>query len=233
MTADEAERQVRDEVDRLRSDAAALDAARERLMAAEQEMTQARDALHAQMRHTGLAFLSAGQPYPVDLMRELYWDYPEVHVDEIAHAFGLRSANLVSRTVGPDTRTMPCRNACGNTVTRNLQSRSAINAKAWRGSSDQRLCAACRERARADEEQRAAEHRRNSERQRAEMDAERTRLEQAIANGLKPTQVYASYPGFGRHSAWSLSSLQDVSELVETAPTSSADSNANDDGATR
>lgn len=213
--ADPAQARLAEELETLRLTTDRLAEARRRLAEAEQALTETRDDVHRQMRTTGLAFLAAERPYPVDLLRELYWDNPEVHAEEIAHAFGMRAANEVSRIVGPDTRTLPCRNQCGNTVIRSIRSRAELTSRSLTGSRDPRLCGDCRERTRQIEEERTARSREESRRLAAAHAAERARLEEAIKNGLQPTQVYASYPGFGNpNNAWSISSLQDVTDLV-------------------
>lgn len=210
-----AEARLAEELGTLRQTTDHLAEARRLLADAEEALANARQAVHHQMRATGLAFLAADRPYPIDLLRELYWDNPEVHAEEIAHAFGMRAANEVSRTVGPDTRTLPCGNECGNAVIRSIRSRTELTSRSLTGSRDPRLCADCREYARLVEAERAARHREDARRMRAAQAAERARLEEAIANGLKPSQVYASYPGFGDpNNAWSISSLQDVTDLV-------------------
>lgn len=213
MTADE----VAIAVEQLQRTTGDLIAARENLHQAQERLTAARDAVHSQVRATGLAFLRAGLPYPVDVMRSLYWDYPEVHAEALAHAFGLRSASQVYEVVDPDNRSIPCGNGCGADVVRSVRNRSDVKPSTyWRGGSkDPTWCEDCRERARPDEERRAREAREQWAREREAQIAERARLEEAIANGLKPTQVYASYPGFGDvDNPWSLHSLQDVTELV-------------------
>jgi hypothetical protein len=54
--------------------------ARERLEAAQLLLEETRSEAHEAIRRLGTALVVADEATPVGLVRELYWDYPELHV---------------------------------------------------------------------------------------------------------------------------------------------------------
>lgn len=185
---------------------AELDAARDAVAAAQARLGQARDETYRAMRGYGVALVGAGQPFPLPVMRQLYWDHPEIAAEEIAHSFGLRHSSEVARTIGTDTRTLPCRSprewGCQNTVTRSIRSRKdAISAPArWNRGQDPRCCPDCQVRAREEHRIQEEGHQRWQAEREVEDARERAALDAAIAAGLQPSVSYVEYPGF--HGAW-------------------------------
>lgn len=179
----------------LRANLADLDDARENLLLAHEHLSQVRDAVERILPGIGNAYLAAEQPVPIPLIRELYWDNPELRAEEIAHAFGMRHGGEVSRMVGSEARELPCRGRCGATVTYRATSRAdRVKRQGWRWQ-DRRFCEKCQrlayEQHREDEERRMAQWAAESRLAESELQL----LDEARSNGVLPRRVYVEYPG--------------------------------------
>jgi hypothetical protein len=122
-----------------------------RVERAEEEVTRARAAVADARRVVTAALVEVGRavregrtPLPDGLVHELYWDWDEVRVKDIARAFGL-SASEVARVAGPAVVTGRCAR-CGGSAEGSKLSRSAYV---------HLVCDVCREaQQREDEEER-------------------------------------------------------------------------------
>jgi hypothetical protein len=65
--------------------------ARQRLEAAEDELEAAREGAHLALRRLGAFLVHEGVAVPHELLRRLYWAYPDLHVEVMAKAFGLQN----------------------------------------------------------------------------------------------------------------------------------------------
>lgn len=154
--------------------------------------------LHAAERHL--------EDEPVDrgLVRDLYWDVPEVKVDEIRRAIGVRAVADVIAVAGPGRFEAECRGGCGVTVVSRATSRSDRNdghslrgmrAGEWVGSD--RYCADCNERIGRE----IVEHRQREREVYAQREAELARRIAALRDaGERPVAIpshfeYPSMPG--------------------------------------
>lgn len=133
-----------------------------------------------------------GATFSRDLLRELYWKQPDVHVRELADAMGTRRIDEVIRAAGPGRFEEPCPR-CGTTVVRVVASRTAAAARGqrWRGH-DPRYCEPCNAARQAEWEERMREA---SERVGRQGSEEKALFEAAVAAGAKPSARYVEYPG--------------------------------------
>lgn len=179
----------------LRAQMARMDDARERLRRAKADLGQVRDQTELAVMRAGAARWKDEQPFPLALVRELYWDHPEIRVTPIGHAFGMRPAE-VCRHVGPDTRTVECRGGCGRQVQRDIQSRTDALCRSWYAPEDPNMCSSCREGALRKRKESHAWWDRECARMEEEAKREEEALRRAIASGLRPESVSAVFPGF-------------------------------------
>lgn len=88
--------------------------ARQAAALADQRVVQERGEVHRLVRLHGLALLAAGEPQPPrDLMRELYWDHPEVAVEESRSPSGCAPRAMCSASSGPTPGRCPAAGAAG------------------------------------------------------------------------------------------------------------------------
>jgi hypothetical protein len=174
--------------------------ARQRLEEAEDELDAAREGAHLALRRLGAFLLYQGEAVPHGLLRRLYWEYPDLHVDVMAKAFGLQN-NEVGRYAGPGVRQAPCQR-CGTQVTHTFPSRSAVRrGRSGRRlrSSDWRLCPPCREVLQAEEREEQARWRREWEAYEQEVEEQR-RL--AHREGRYRIRRYIQYEGVLARGSW-------------------------------
>lgn len=162
---------------------AVLSEARDRRDEAEGAFQVARDGVGEALRLLGLTCLLEGTLPPLSLLRELYWQCPEVRVSDIGRAFALH-ASEVHRLAGPGIVTDRCR-ACEVEVRRQVESRSgALTARSrfrWQ-SSDWRICDNCRPRV-------AARLKEANERREREREAEDREYERIVEEARRAGKV--------------------------------------------
>lgn len=162
------------------------------LTAARDRVEERRQAVHVHLRRLGAYHLAEGTKPPHELIRRLYWDYPEVSADEIARALNCTTTE-VRVFAGAGVQRAPCLD-CGEVeLERHVASRSAARQHGGyygRGSRDWRLCDSCRA-TRREEEQR-----RHEERQREFAEEERLR-QQALREGRYRISRIIEFEGVG------------------------------------
>lgn len=148
--------------------AAALDAAR---------------SVGAQLARLGHAAELAGVRFDNELARRLYWNYPDVHVAEIANPMRVHEGQ-VSRYVGSGEFERPCFDGCGRTVVWRMRNRTDAQRQP-------RYCPECQAR-------RDAEREEDRRAWRAREDAEHAEsveaLRAAVDAGVQ-VRRYADFPG--------------------------------------
>lgn len=120
----------------------AIGAAERRVEEAEQQLRDARERAHRELRLYGNRVQEAGEAPPLSLLRRLYWEHPEIRATEIAFVFGLRHAGQVHKHAGPGTYEAPCLGECGRSVQHSRTSRTAP-ITTWPPGRDVRYCATC------------------------------------------------------------------------------------------
>lgn len=173
---------LQQEYERLDTVLGALDAAiQEREDARTRAIATAR-AVGAQLARLGHFARIAEQPFDNAVARRIYWEYPDVHVAELAHPMGLLEGT-VSREVGTGTFEKDCRGGCGRTVTWRMRSRSDSARH-----SQPRFCDECKAKRDADYAQWRAQ-------QDAEHAANLDLLQSAVDGESLPSMRYAEFRG--------------------------------------
>jgi len=137
----------------------------------------------AQLARLGHAAELAGVQFDNDLARRLYWNYPDVHVAEIANPMRVHEGQ-VSRYVGTGEIEKPCMSGCGRTLIWHMRNRTDAHHQP-------RYCPECQEKRDAQREQDRREWRaREDAEHRETVDA----LRAAVDAGVQ-IRRYADFPG--------------------------------------
>lgn len=158
------------------------DAVAERDAAKARAIATAR-AVGAQLERLGHFARIADAPFDRDVARRLYWEYPDLHVREIAKPMNVREGSVASE-MGTGTFEKECANECGRTVTWTMRSRSDSQRQP-------RLCSTCQ----TDRDAlRAAQHAERQAEYARESEEDRALLREAMERG-GAHRHYAEFPG--------------------------------------
>lgn len=161
----------------------ALDTAITERDTAKARATATARAVGAQLERLGHFARIAGVPFDRELARRLYWDYPDLHVGEIAHPMGAH-VGTVAREMGAGSVERPCGGQCGRTITWRVSSRSDARKQA-------RLCPACTAEL---EERRSVQHTELRAGLARESEEDRQMLREAMEQG-GASRRFAEFPG--------------------------------------
>lgn len=182
MTTDD--EQLATEYEQLQEMLASLDAAVAARDEAKARLAATARAVGAKLDRLGHFARVAETDFDAELARRIYWEYPDVHVAELAKPMNLREG-VVARSVGTGTIERRCAGDCGRTITWHLTSRSDAQRQS-------KLCPDCETVAKADREARWA-------RSRASFNAEHEEsvelLRDHIEHQRAPYARYAEFPG--------------------------------------
>ena len=167
---------LRQKLDSLDREVAARDAAKERVAATAREVG-------AQLARIGHSAELAEVSFDNDIARRLYWNYPDVHVAEIANPMRVHEGQ-VSRYVGSGEFEKHCFNGCGRTVTWHMRNRTDAQRQP-------RYCPECQQERDA---QRERDRRERSVREEVEHRATVEALRAAVDAGGE-VRRYADFPG--------------------------------------
>lgn len=137
----------------------------------------------AQLARLGHAAELADVGFDNDLARRLYWNYPDLHVAEIANPMRVQEGQ-VSRYVGSGEFEKPCFNGCGRTVVWHMRNRTDAQRQP-------RYCPECQNER---ELQRERDRRALDARQEAEHRETVEALRAAVDAGVE-IRRYADFPG--------------------------------------
>ncbi len=73
------------------------------------KVIETRDRVEDALHRLGAALFINDEPTPWDLVKRVYWQYPDVRVTEIAKAFGIHHAGEVHKLVGSEAISVPRR----------------------------------------------------------------------------------------------------------------------------